>query len=324
MTILLLQLKRIGDLILTTPVVAALREEFPTAKIHLVIDAAGSSLAPLLGADTVWIHRKGGPNPWVWRDLPRLRPDWCFDLSGTDRSAWFTALARARQRVTYERFRRKAFRRLLFTDFVESSVRDRHTADHAVDLLAPLGIRRNHVPLSLHLPESAAQPARPCAVLHAGTARPEKYWQADRWAAVAAHLHHRHGLEIVLTGSTAPDETVHLEAIRQECGVPTVNLAGTTDLAGLAGVIAGARIFCGVDTAAMHLAEAARTPTVALFGPTNPFHWRPRHTAAVVLRADTTEPFKPGQTGGPMDHLTTAAVVAACDRLLAETGRKSH
>jgi ADP-heptose:LPS heptosyltransferase len=321
MKILVLQLKRIGDLIQTTPVVAALREEIPGAEIHLVIDAGGASLAPVLGADRVWVHRRGGPNPWVWRDLPRLRPDWCLDLSGTDRAAGFSLLARARRRVTYARFRRKFLRGLLFTDFVDSSVRDRHTADHAVDLLAPLDIRRENVPLTLHLPDEmprpAALPPGPYAVLHAGTARPEKYWQPDRWAAVAAHLHHRHGLAIVLTGSTVPEETAHLDAIRQLAGVPTRSLAGATDLAGLAGVIAGARIFCGVDTAAMHLADAVRTPTVALFGPTNPFHWRPRHTAAVVLRADTAEPFQPGQKGGPMEHITTGQVLEACDTLLA-------
>lgn len=325
MKILLVQLKRIGDLILTTPAIRCLREAFPEAHLTLIADGSCRGLLSALDVDECLVHQKRGGNPWIYHRLPFLQPDWCLDFSGTDRAMGFSALSRATRRVNFLRFREKFLRRLFFTDFVDSSVRTRHTADHYTDLLQPLGVARENVPLALRLPAESATRAvldgrgvtSPYAVIHAGTARAEKYWIPERWAAVADHLRDRFGLTPVFTGATAPDELVHLAAIRASLSGPSADLTGATDLAGLAGVIAGARVFCGVDTAAMHLADAVRTPAVALFGPTNPYQWRPRHTRAEVLRADTTEPFDVRQKGGPMAHISEAQVCAALGRLLA-------
>lgn len=324
MKILLVQLKRIGDLILTTPAIRCLREAFPAAELSLIVDGSCRGLLSAIEVDNCLVHEKKGGNAWI-RRLPGLRPDWCLDFSGTDRALLFGALSRARRRVNFLRFRKKFLRRWAFTDFVDSSVRDRHTADHYTDLLRPLGVERDNVPLSLRLPAAEVTQAvlrsrgvtEPYAVIHAGTAREEKYWRPERWAVVADVLREKYGLLPAFTGATAPEELAHLAAIRAAMSGPSIDLAGATDLAGLAGVIAGARIFCGVDTAAMHLADAVRTPTVALFGPTNPYQWRPRHTRSVVLRADTDEPFTVRQKGGPMEHISEAQVRAALERLLA-------
>jgi ADP-heptose:LPS heptosyltransferase len=322
--ILLVQLKRIGDLILTTPAIRCLREVFPQAQITLLADSSCRGLLPALEVDECLVHEKRGGNAWIHRQLPFLRPDWCLDFSGTDRATFFCTLSRARRRVNFLRFRGKFLRRLLYSDFVDSSVRHRHTADHYTDLLQPLGIARENVPLSLRLPPAditasllgSRGVANPYAVIHAGTARPEKYWLPERWAAIADSLREKNGLLPVFTGATAADELAHLSAIRAAMKGPSVDLTGATDLAGLAGVISGARIFCGVDTAAMHLADAVRTPTVALFGPTNPYQWRPRHTQAIVLRADTEEPFDVNQKGGPMEHISEERVTEALGTLL--------
>jgi ADP-heptose:LPS heptosyltransferase len=323
--ILLVQIKRIGDLILTTPAIRCLREAFPQARLTLVADGSCRGLLSALDVDEYLVHEKRGGNPWIYRRLPFLRPDWCLDFSGTDRAMFFAGLSRAPRRVNFLRFREKFLRRSLFTDFVDSSVRDRHTADHYTDLLRPLGVTCENVPLALRPPlerdTQAVLDSRgvtgPYAVIHAGTARAEKYWLPERWAAIADGLRDRRGLLPVFTGATAAEELAHLSAIRAAMTGPSADLTGATDLAGLSGVIARARVFCGVDTAAMHLADAVRTPTVALFGPTNPCQWRPRHTRAIVLRADTDEPFDVRQKGGPMAHLSTGQVSGALERLLA-------
>lgn len=325
MKILLVQLKRIGDLILTTPAIHCLREAFPQARLTLIADSSCSGLLPGVDVDECFVHDKNGGNSWIFQKLPAMRPEWCLDFSGTDRAAFFCLLSRAKHRVNFQRFRGKFLRRFLYTDFVDSSVRDRHTADHYTDLLRPLGITRENVPLDLRLPPDAVTRSllaahgvvSPYAVIHAGTARPEKYWLPERWAAVADALQEKHGLQPVFTGSLATEEKAHLAAIRSAMKNPSVDLSGATELSGLAGVIAGARIFCGVDTAAMHLADAVRTPTVALFGPTNPYQWRPRHTKSVVLRANTVEPFDVRQKGGAMNQILGEAVSAAADGLLA-------
>ncbi len=335
MKILVLQLKRIGDLILTTPALRCLREEFPKARITLATDSSCRGLLGAIPVDEHWIYDKSsgwgaffgrGPNAWVRAGLPAFSGDWCLDFTGTDRSAWLTFSSGCQRKVTFARFQKKFLRKFAYTDFVESSVRMRHTADHCTDLLKPLGITRENVPLDLHLPEAAVAEAAalranagvtgPYAVIHAGTARPEKYWLPDRWAEIARFLLAEYGLPSILTGASSPDEKDHLAAIAGAAGNACVDLSGRSDLIGLAAMIQGAKVFCGVDTAAMHLADATGTPCAALFGPTNPFHWRPRHTASVVLRADTAGPFAPGQKGGPMEHLTTSMVIDALRALL--------
>src|SRR5690606_23670898 len=107
------------------------------------------------------------------------------------------------------------------------------------------------------------------ALVHPGTARPEKFWPAANWADVVDRLVRRHNLPVVLTGSGNRAEMAHLAEIRAGLKVPVIDLAGTLSLPGLAAAIAGARIALGPDTAAMHLAASFRRPQVVLYGPTN-------------------------------------------------------
>jgi ADP-heptose:LPS heptosyltransferase len=102
-----------------------------------------------------------------------------------------------------------------------------------------------------------------------------------------------------------------------------VNLAGTKSLLTLAALARDARLVVSCDTGIVHLAAAFETPQVALYGPTNPFHWRPRHPRAIVLSAANPEAplttFEPRAKGAPMDLLSTALVIHATDSLLASS-----
>jgi ADP-heptose:LPS heptosyltransferase len=89
----------------------------------------------------------------------------------------------------------------------------------------------------------------------------------------------------------------------------------------LSALIAGARLLVTVDSAPMHLAAATHTPQVILFGPTNPFHWRPRESPALILQGKTPEPvteFSPVQARLPMSQISTEAVFSAMDSLLSQ------
>ena len=335
MKILLIQLKRIGDLILTTPAVRCLREEFPSARLMLVVDSSCAGLLDSVAVDERWIYsRRGGVRglvgrgsvAWLSRGLLVSGADWSLDFSGTDRSTYLSTLSLAKRRVTFERFRRKPLRKYLYTDFVTSSVSERHTADHYTDLLRPLGVQRENVSLDLRLPAKSLAGAgvlladagvpEAYVVVHAGTARPEKYWRPERWADVIDFLHDEFGLISVLTGSRDPGEREHLAKIKSALRCKHVDLSGMTGLLELAGVIKGAKLLCGVDTAAVHLADAMNTPSLALFGPTNPYHWRPRHAKSVILRARTRAPFTPQQEGGPMEDIPAGAVIESLKELL--------
>lgn len=304
----------------------------PGAHITLALDRATAGLAPALGADRTIIFRKGFSGAPFWHELATGKFDICLDLTGNDRSGLATALSRAPRRITWARFSKKPLRRAVYSDFVESSVKHRHTADHHTDLLQPLGIQVENVPLSLHLPdESRAEAAEalnavgiaanaPFAVIHAGTARPEKYWLPERWAEVATLLRREYGLPVLLTGSRDSAERRHLEAIQSalssagESRCP--DLAGKLSLLGTAAVLSQARLLCAVDSAPVHLADALDVPLVALFGPTNPYHWRPRRASACVVTAAGAPPFSPTHPQAPMSEISTAVVAEAIRTLV--------
>ena len=90
---------------------------------------------------------------------------------------------------------------------------------------------------------------------------------------------------------------------------------------GLAALAEQARIVVSCDTGVVHLASAFRTPQVVLYGPVNPFHWRPQHERAVVLSAAQPDApltqFDPRMKGAAMECISTAAVIRATKALLA-------
>jgi ADP-heptose:LPS heptosyltransferase len=98
-----------------------------------------------------------------------------------------------------------------------------------------------------------------------------------------------------------------------------VDLSGKMDLLTLAAVIARAWIVLTVDSAPVHLAAGLKIPQVALYGPTNPFHWRPRDSVALILQGDLSAPlqeFVPKQPRLPMKLISTLAVINAMNALL--------
>lgn len=341
MRILALQLKRIGDLILTTPAISALKRALPDAQITVAAHGAAAALLPAipdLSAGVVFDRGRG----WTpWQQVLTGPWDAVLDFTGTDRSALATLMSRCPKRLAFEWVRKKWIRALVYNGFVNSAVRTAHTADHYADLLQPLGVRvpgpSEILEPRLVVPPFAQTQAAEClqtagisrtfAVVHPGTARAEKYWKADRWAEVIAHIRGTLGLDCVVTGGSDPFEQAHLAEIAAlvardaESGPPPAGkfavLAGKVDLLSLAALAAQARFVVSCDTAMVHFAAAFRTPQVALFGPTNPFHWRPRHPAAIVLSAAKPDAplteFDPRMKGAPMDRLSTRVVIHATD-----------
>jgi ADP-heptose:LPS heptosyltransferase len=320
--ILALQLKRIGDLVLTTPALRALHKAWPEAKIVLgMMDGT----APLLSAipfvqGGIVLGPGRGWNPW--QQVLTGGWDMCFDFTGNDRSAFATILSRAKTRVGFEWVRRNRLRALAYNAWSPSKVREVHTAQHYLDLVAAVKPDMDgDLRPELVLPEDVHPPAVPYALLHPGTARPEKYWLAERWGEIAVHLHVTYGLKTVFTCGPHEFERAHVKAIPRVQDPDKSEIQYPNDLISLASLVAGARIVISCDTGVVHLASAFRVPQVALFGPTNPFHWRPMHDRALVFSAAQPEAplteFTPRMKGGRMDQISTSAVVHAIDFLLA-------
>ena len=335
--ILALQLKRIGDLVLTTPALSALKSA--GAHVTLVVMDGTAALSPMLEGtvDAMLVYRSQGGNRTLWKQIWRGGFDACVDFTGRDRSALMTLVSRAAIRVIARPALRKSrWRRLCYNAVADAPVRSRHTVDHYLDHLAPLQpLLPSALPDDpaagpvLHLsPEAAARAAQTLAahhiganeeffVVHPGSARPEKYWRPERWAEVIAFCQGTLQRRCVLTGGSGdPTEIAHLACLRTALatlGQSCVDLTGQLDLTTLAAVLSRARLFLGVDSGPVHLAAAWRRPQIVLFGPTNPFHWRPRHPGGLVLQAGhgdvPVREFAERSPGGPLDLISTRAVI---------------
>ena len=331
-SILVVQLKRLGDVILTTPALNALRKLYPEAQITLLIDDHSAELAPAIAdVNEVLVYNRNASFN-LWLDLVRRGFDLCLDFTGNDRSALVSFFSKAAQRVGFSFVAKRPIRSWVYTHLVQSAVREKHTVDHYFDLVRSFGDSGSAAGgISLRLPDSVERSAEtlrreiglpgPYFVVHPGSARPDKYWLADRWKAVIAHAQKRLGIPCLITGGRNPAELQHIrDIIAGTCpDSTTLNLAGKVDFLLSAAMIRRGTLFIGVDTATAHVASAFQRPQLVLFGPTNPFHWHPMHPHAAVARAGFEGPldhFEPRQKGLPMSELSTEAVIRAMEVLL--------
>src|SRR6202023_3519305 len=125
--------------------------------------------------------------------IARGKFDYCVDFTRNDRSALLVLLSRAKKRIVSFRIKaRSKFRTRFYNEFVEHRMRDMHTVDYHLALLEPLGISNASSAINLQLPASARENALRLrregkirdrfVVFHPGSARAEKFWNAQRWA----------------------------------------------------------------------------------------------------------------------------------------------
>jgi len=149
-------------------------------------------------------------------------------------------------------------------------------AEHEVSrwcrLLQESGIPADPADLDLATPASPP-PVRAATVVHPGAAGVARRWPVERFARVAAVLEDA-GHHVVVTG--VGGEKSMAATVVDGAGLPADRvLAGRLDLAGMAALVAAARLVVCGDTGVAHLATAFRTPSVLLFGPMSPVLWGP-------------------------------------------------
>ncbi|GAB4525016.1 MAG: hypothetical protein OHK0046_40320 [Anaerolineae bacterium] len=294
MRILLVQLADIGNLILTTPALAALRAAQPDAHLTLLTTShAAPVMDTALVDEIITFDRRSFNSSTAFfrpanlrRVLALGRYDavvFCHHFTfrlGTLKFALIALATRARRRIGLQNGNGW---------FLNESVPDagfgaRHEAQYLLDLVGLLGapttpqpaqVRRNAYPV----------PSGHYVVMHPGSGGYSlaRRWSAAGFAAVGDALHRAYGVQVVLVGG-AEDNT---EAVSTLMHTPPLDLAGRTTLAETAAIIAGARLYIGADSGVMHLAAAVKTPVVAIFGPSNHAAWQPwaPESRAVVVRS---------------------------------------
>lgn len=320
--ILGLQLKRLGDIILTTPAMAMLQDAFPEAEVDLMVDAKLAGFGHfvtgcrLISAPTGLLD---------YAKLARADYDVVMDFTGQDRCLAAAVISGARRKVTFRKYFKKPGRSFFFQEVVKSSLRNRHVTDHLADLSRQVGATGSvgRPPLRT-LPEDKASAFQklkaagfpssietPYILLHPGTARPEKFWSAQSWGHVIDFITKRTGLRVVLTASPDRQEKEHLAAVAAATRSPTVQLSGTLNLGEFLAIIEGARMLACVDSAPVHMADALNTPLLALYGPTDPKEWGPRFSPCEIVHGSSNS-----EAIGSMSNISETTVISRLDDFL--------
>jgi lipopolysaccharide heptosyltransferase II len=299
--LLCVRLDTIGDVLMTTPAVRALRAALPGRRITLLTSDRGAEAAALVPeVDDIIVHEA----PWMKTDAPadpgsdqmlieELR---CKNFDGAVIFTVCTQSALPAAMTCYlagiplrlAHCRENPYR--LLTHWVpenEPVPTVRHEAQRQLGLVAAIGVGSADQGYSMSVPDGVLERMRGVleqngirtgddwCVIHPGASAPSRRYPAESFARVAESLF-RHGWRIVLTGSG--DELGLVKSVHERMGAPSLMLAGGS-VADLAAVISLAPLVISNNSSPVHIASAVGTPVVALYALTNPQHgpWLVRH-----------------------------------------------
>ena len=298
----------IGDLATAVPALRGLRAAYPTARLSLAAPAWLAPLAELTGAVDRMVPATG------LAALPRntTPPAVAVNLHGKGPQSH-------RLLADLDPERMLAFHHPEFHDPEHPDgpqwIEDEHEVARWCRLLDWYGIAAHPGDLSLHVPAARA-PVPDATIVHAGSTSAQRRWPPHRFAEVARRLD-AEGHTVVLTGG--PGERDLARSVAREAGLPADRvLAGHTDLAAVAALVADARLVVTGDTGVGHLATGYGVPSVVLFGPVPPSWWgpppdRPQHRALYHGDAE----------GSPLLAIGVAEVLAAVTEVLATQGHSA-
>jgi ADP-heptose:LPS heptosyltransferase len=285
--ILVLRLDRIGDLVMSLPALSDLRAAFPQARIRLAVGAWSEPIARSAPVDEILVWSA----PWVGRPsegaenlralfgraraLRAAHLDLALDLQGDVRASVLMWLSGARVRVGYANTGGGSLLTHVVpldetVSFVEQNRRAVATVagPRAVGVHDPLSPEERAGARQLLSAHGVPHDARPLIGLHPSGGRLIKQWPLARWAEIARRLQEEHGATVVVTGSAA-DRPLYL-ALAAALPRPPLDLTGRLDLRETLAALSAFDLFLSPDTGPMHMAAAVGTPSVSVFGPSDP------------------------------------------------------
>lgn len=277
--------RRIGDVVLATPLIRSVARAWPRAAIDaLVFDGTQGALTahPDLRRVLAVPERPGVAQHIGFLLRIARRYDVALSLVPGDRPTLYAFVAGRRRAGLLLDTPRQRWKRALLDRWVPFDGRDTHTVRIHLAIATALGIPAGGEIEVRWSPGDEQEvdalvggpQAPPLAVLHAYPKFNYKMWHRDGWADLARALAAR-GCRVVLTGGGEPAERDYVDDIAQRMPPGTLNAAGRLSFAASACLVSRAAVYVGPDTALTHVAAALGTPTVALFGPTDPVKWGP-------------------------------------------------
>jgi heptosyltransferase-3 len=273
--VLVIVMRRLGDVLVTTPLIRRLRAGLPGARVDVLVLAGTEGM--LAGNPDIGEVIAVAPQPSAGdtcRLIARLwrRYDVAVSTQTGDRPT-FLAFVAGRRRIGLVPARGGGWWKRLVLDHPVTVDPGNHRVIELMRLAAVVGAAGRSQPVvpgsALPVPTIPGEPRRPYAVLHANPMYRYKRWSDAGWRALARALVQR-GLAVVVTGAPDPDERAYLDALWGPADPPVERLDGRLDWPQLAALIGAAAVYVGTDTSMSHLAAGTGCPTVAIFGPVSP------------------------------------------------------
>jgi predicted lipopolysaccharide heptosyltransferase III len=319
--ILIIKLRYIGDVLLATPTVRAIKAARPDVRVTMMVNRGTEDvLSGNPDMDEIVVLDKGSLAA-QWRHIAQLRRrqfDTVIDLTDGDRSAFLSWISGAPIRIGFNDEHR--WRGRYYTEVVQPVPGVRHRIDRDLEALKPMSIQAGSKDPQLWLtPEEensadqlldqlGVQRAQSIVILQPGARYWFKAWPPERFAELADQLTSRYGCQVLIGGSHQDIDLA--QQIRQMAKSRPIIMAGRTTIKQFAAVAKKSGLFVGSDSGAMHIASAVGTPVVALFGPSSPREWGPRGGPVEVLYKglDCRSCFHPTCTRGEENCMRLIAV----------------
>src|SRR5688572_26620997 len=292
--VLLVRLRSIGDTVLSTPSLFALRRFLPNAEIDILVE---DWVAPVLDdhphASNVVVLERGGLATrarMAWQ-LRSTGYDVVYNLHGGTTATFLTRATGARHRVGLKTYQyAQLHNHQAPSPLLLWGQQKPHSVEQQLALLGWTGVPvsdrpRTHVAVTSEADWTVKQRLaevgledRQFALLHPAAAFATKQWAAENFARVAESLAERGFASVAIA---TPRERETLEALVDQAAVRIVSL--DLSLPEVAALAARSQIFVGNDSGIAHIAAAVGTPSVVIFGSSNVAHWRPWNKAAAEV-----------------------------------------
>jgi lipopolysaccharide heptosyltransferase III len=337
--VIVVRLRSIGDTVLTTPSLYALKRFLPHARVDILLE---DWVAPVLDGfaylDNIITLKRGSTasRARVARQLRATRYDVAYNLHGGTTATLLTRASGARHRVGYSSYQYSRLHNHLSPTSAELWGRGKtHSVEQQLALFGWTGVPVTDRPatrlavtdaaaasVSSQLRAAGLDEGRSFAVIHPAAAFDTKQWATDKFARVGEQLAVR-GLPVVAI--TAPPEAHIAKALKENSETPVITLTALS-LPQVTALISQARLFVGNDSGIAHIAAAVGAPSIVIFGSSNTVHWRPwaKAPAEVVLEEMECQPChgyfcEKFEQPECIKRVPLERVVAAIDRVLRET-----
>lgn len=289
--VLVVRLRSIGDTVLTTPALFALRRFLPNTQIDILLE---DWVAPTLeGSDLVdrviAIARDSQTaRARVARELRASRYDVVYNLHGGTTATLLTRATGAKHRVGFEHYQYARLHNHVAPSSLEIWRRPRlHSVEQQLALIGWTGVPvTDRPPTRLVVTEASLlsvteklraaglenfSEGKPFAVIHPTAAFDTKQWATENFARVAEELAARGLTPIAIV---SPKENQVVASLREQSSAPVIGLSNLS-LPEVTALASRARLFVGNDSGIAHIAAATGAPCIVIFGSSNVLHWRP-------------------------------------------------